>query len=465
MEREKNITPSWGCKVSIGGRSVIAVKTAQREEKVVKHHSVFPGTPLASQAYRTASMGQELICDLRTLQRIGPHAGRRFWASCFGGVILGLLWMGAVIPLAMGSHKGADEHHVVSDSGIEQSVGHAIAGAPFQIYLSEGGGTDEQGSRKQARVDDALQTVIGAFNHMMAHRTDYARFDETLIKGALQKVSIEPHVVNRDRKEFLILVVRTAQPNQVKLLISASGLEEQGYLNHPEQLVPVLAREFQWVVSKSDTTPKRQAKELPSDLKQAPIKTNQEIAELSGEERDHVLQALFRTYLTTTDRYNSLEGQSYYETGSTTRIPPAQPDSTTKLYDIRVREALQKIVREPYFQKQTPKAVRSLLNGKIWNVAFADIHNRDWATRTRVVPREQSITVGEQDKTIQPAMVLINIHRSASPDDPFFEETRGLPMGALPAETLARVIAREIQDNITEKSMRGHVAQDELSAP
>jgi hypothetical protein len=204
---------------------------------------------------------------------------------------------------------------------------------------------------------------------------------------------------------------------------------------------------------------------LPSDFKQAPIKTNQEIAELSGEEREHLLQNLFRTYLTTTDRHNSLEGQSYYEAGSTTRIPPAQPDSTTKLYDIRVREALQTIVREPYFQEQTPKAVRSLLNGKIWNVAFADIHNRDWATRTRVAPKEQSITAGEQDKTIQPAMVLINIHRSAAPDDPFFAETKGFPMGALPAEILARVIAREIQDNITEKSMRGHVAQDEITAP
>ena len=431
----------------------------------MRHHSVFLGTPLASQAYRPAGMGQKLFRDLRSVHRIGPHASRRSWVSSLVGVILGLLWMGAVVPLAMGSHKGSEDHHVVSETGTEKSVGHAIAGAPFQIYLSEGVGTDEQGSQEQTRVDDALQTVIGAFNHMMEHRTDYARFQEALAKKALQKVIIEPKVVNREGKEFLLLVARTSQPNQVNLLISASGLEEQGYLNHPEQLVPVLAREFQWVVSKSDTTPKRQAKVVPSDLKQAPIKTNQELAALSGEDREHLLQALFRTYLTTTDRHNSLEGQPYYETGSTERIPPAQPDSTTKLYDIRVREALQKIVREPDFQEQTPKAVRSLLNGKIWNVAFADIHNRDWATRTRVVPKEQSITAGEQDQTIQPAMVLINIHRSASPDDPFFEETRGLPMGALPAEILARVIAREIQDNITEKSMRGHVAQDELSTP
>ena len=32
----------------------------------------------------------------------------------------------------------------------------------------------------------------------------------------------------------------------------------------------------------------------------------------------------------------------------------------------------------------TPKAVRSLLNGTIWNVAFVKIDQRDWATRTRV---------------------------------------------------------------------------------
>ena len=34
-------------------------------------------------------------------------------------------------------------------------------------------------------------------------------------------------------------------------------------------------------------------------------------------------------------------------------------------------------------------------------------------------------------------------------------------MGALSAEQLARVIAEEIQSQITEKSLRGHVAQDD----
>lgn len=370
-----------------------------------------------------------------------------------------------MLPLAIGSHRGSEDHHVDSDTAREETAGHSIPGAPFQVFLHGGKGAFEDGGQSQARTNAALQTVVEAFNHMMDHRTDYARFDEALNKGALQKVIIEPKVVNREGKEFLLLVARTSQKSQVNLLISASALEEQGYLNHPDQLVPVLAREFQWVVSKSDTTPKRQTNVLPSDLKQAPIKTNQEIAELSGEEREHLLQALFRTYLTTTDRHNSLEGQSYYETWTTSLVPPTQPDSTIKLYDIRVREALQTIVREPYFQEHTPKAVRSLLNGKIWNVAFVNIPDRDWATRTRVVSKEQSITVGKPERTIQPAMILVNLYRAAAPEDPFYAETNGLPMGALPVHTLARVIAKEIQGNITEKSMRGHVAQDEITAP
>ena len=373
--------------------------------------------------------------------------------------------MVAMVPLGMGSHKGSEEHHVASENVPAETVGHTIPGAPFQVFLHEGTGTVEEGSQSRVRVNAALQTVVDAFSHMMDHRTDYARFQEALTKDALQKVIIEPKVVNREGKEFLLLVARTSLPNQVNLLISASALEEQGYLHHPEQLVPVLAREFQWVVSKADTTPKRQTKIVLNDLKAVPIKTNQEIEKLSGAEREQVLQTLFRTYLTTVDRHASLDGQSSYETGTTTLIPPTQPDSTTKLYDIRVREALQRIVREPYFQEHMPKAVRSLLNGKIWNVAFANVPERDWATRTRVVPKEQSILVGEQERPIQPAMILINVYRSAAPEDPYYAETNDLPMGALTADTLARVIAREIQDNITEKSMRGHTAQDELTAP
>jgi hypothetical protein len=177
------------------------------------------------------------------------------------------------------------------------------------------------------------------------------------------------------------------------------------------------------------------------------------------------LQSLFEGYLTTVDEYNSLEQQPYYAIGSASLVVPAQADSTTKLYDIRVREALQRIVRDPYFLEHTPKGGRSLLNGKIWNVAFTHIDSRDWATRTRVLPREKAVKVGEKGKMIQPAKILINLHRKASPDDPYYDLTKDLPMGALSAGQLAKVIALEIENQIIEKSMRGHVAADEESAP
>jgi hypothetical protein len=114
---------------------------------------------------------------------------------------------------------------------------------------------------------------------------------------------------------------------------------------------------------------------------------------------------------------------------------------------------------------QTPKAVRNLLNGKIWNVAFVKIDQRDWATRTRVLPEEKAVVVGEAGRMIQPATILVNTYRAAAQDDPFYRDTNGLPMGALSADQLARVIAKEIEQNILEKSMRGHVAQDELTRP
>jgi hypothetical protein len=59
----------------------------------------------------------------------------------------------------------------------------------------------------------------------------------------------------------------------------------------------------------------------------------------------------------------------------------------------------------------------------------------------------------------------VNTYRTAAPDDPFYPYTLGLPMGSLSADQLARVIALEIQHNIQEKSMTGHVAQDALTAP
>ncbi len=366
--------------------------------------------------------------------------------------------------MAFGGHGDHDtpsleEQHSISDHG------YLIPEAPFKVFFHKGNETPRGDELTNEQAKAAIQTVVKALSTMTRHRTQYQRFDEALTKNALEKVIIESRVFNREGKEFSFLVARTKQAGKVNLLISASALEEKGFVNQPESLIPVLAREFQWVVIKSDTTPKRKLVSVPRDLKNAAIKTNREIREMSPAEREQALQELFQTYLTTVDDYHSLKGQPAYEVGSSKLIPPAQPDSTTKFYDIRVRRALQLIVRDPYFHTQAPKAVRSLLNGKIWNVSYAKIDARDWATRTRVLPKDQSVIVGKNNQSIQPAKILVNVHRTAAPDDPFYSLTKGLPMGALSTDQLARVIALEIQHNITDKSMRGHVAQDEITAP
>ncbi len=380
---------------------------------------------------------------------------------------LSALVLGLVALLALPAHASHQGHAGHADEETHEPIGpgYAIPGAAFCVFLDTGNATPAGGGLDQTHAEAAVRTVVEAFTVMLQHRTDYARFDEALKKDALDKVVVEPAVVNRDGKEFAFLVARTKDPGRVKLLISASSLKEKGYLGHPDKLVPVLAREFQWVVSKADTAPKPKTVSVERDLRHAPIRTDNEIREMSGEERERLLRRLFDTYLRTMDDLKSLQGQPFYEVGTTTLVPPSNPDSTIKLYDIRVREALQKIVRDPYFAEHTPKAVRSLLNGKIWSVAFVKIDQRDWATRTRVLPEEKAVLVGNSEHPIQPAAVLINTYRTAAPDDPFYADTKGLPMGALSADQLARVIALEIQHNIVEKSMRGHVVQDASTAP
>ena len=374
-------------------------------------------------------------------------------------------WLLLLCPLALASHRGGEGHATSDVRDSEESIGHAIPGASFQVYWGKSKVSVEDEMLTESQVDETIQTVINALSEMVAHRAEYRRFDEALTKRVLQKVIIEPKVFNRDGKEFMFLVARTKHQGQVKLLINASALKEKSLVNHPEQLVPLLAGEFQWVASKADTSKKRQVIASTRDLQHAPIQTRKEIDNSTGDEREKTLQALFEGYLTTVDEYNSLEQQAYYEIGSASPVSPAQGDSTTKLYDIRVREALQRIVRDPYFHEHTPKGVRSLLSGKIWNVAFTHIDSRDWATRTRVLPKDKSVKVGEKGKVIQPAKILINLHRKAIPDDPYYDLTKDLPMGALSTDQLAQVIALEIENQIIEKSMRGHVAADEESAP
>jgi hypothetical protein len=372
-------------------------------------------------------------------------------------------WSILFVPEAKANHQGHATRVETEDPTVI-GEGREISGAPFRVFLSKRPGAGDAGLDTDD-LDAAVQTVIDALSIMLQHRADYPRFDESLTKQALKQVVVEPVVLNDEGKAFPFLVARTKEPGHVTLLISASSLKDKGHLKHPDSLLPVLAREFQWVVSKADTAPKAKTVAMERALQTAPIRTDEEIAGLSAEERARLLQQLFDTYLRTVDDQKSLEGQPFYDVGSRTPIPPAHADSTTKLYDICIREALQKIVREPYFLEQTPKAVRSLLNGKVWNVACVKIDQRDWAARTRVLSEEKAVVVGKRGQRIQPAAILVNVHRSAAPDDPYYRDTQGLPMGALSADQLARVIALEIQHNIQEKSLSGHTAQDALTAP
>jgi hypothetical protein len=387
----------------------------------------------------------------------------RRWRRGTTLLIIMIVWWPSLVSVSNASHQDHKSHEAEESYEVTGAI-HSIPGASFPVFLSQGKESAESGF-DGALADAAVQTVIDAFTIMLEHRTDYPRFDESLKKDALHQVIIEPKVVNQEGKEFSFLVARTKDQGRVKLLISAASLHDKGYLRHPEKLVPALAREFQWVLSKADTAPKSKAVSIERDLRHAPIRSTQEILDMSQEDRARAIQRLFETYLKTVDDQNSLEGQPFYEVGSGTLVQPAQPDSTTKLYDMRVREALQKIVREPYFWEHTPKAVKNLLNGNIWNVSFVKIDQREWATRTRVLPEDKAVSVGKLEHRIQPANILVNTYRTASPDDAFYRDTNGLPMGALSADQLARVIALEIEHNMTEKSMRGHVVQDQVTAP
>ncbi len=385
-------------------------------------------------------------------------------------------WIGKSLPVlffvvvacSTSEAHAAEEGHS-GEAGVEfhypSGLGHEIPGLLFRVFVDRGAEGVTAGAPDETRPNAALQTVIDTFSYLDQHRQNYPQFDEAVSKGLLERVIIQLSVQNHEGKSFPFLVVRTVDPGRVRLLISASSLKEGGYLADVKRFAPVLVREFQWVVSKAETGHKPKMVPAQRDLRHAQIRTDKDIRSLSGEERVRLLQQLFETYLRTVDDFKSLKGQSYYEVGSAVLVPPSQPDSTMKFYDIRIREALQKIVREPAFLERTPLAVTNLLNGNIWNVAFVKIDQRDWATRTRVLPADKAVMVGQPGKLIQPAAILANLHRTAVPDDPFYTETKQLPMGALSIDQLALVIAKEIQRNIVEKSQTGHIAQDALSAP
>ncbi|MDK2745464.1 MAG: hypothetical protein NDI90_21390 [Nitrospira sp. BO4] len=404
----------------------------------------------------------DLLSNVCPLARQAPRAG-----FCIKQDLL-ILFLGLVAVCFAGDARAAHEGH---DGKLEverhdpSGSGYEISGLSFRVFVDRGTEGAVGGSLDEAGANSALRTVIETFAYLNQRRHNYPRFDEAVSRGLLDRVIIQPSVRNHEGRSFPFLVVRTVEPGRVRLLVSASSMKEGGFLGAAEQFAPVVAREFQWVVSKADTAQKPKSAFIERDLPHAPIGTDQNIKILSGEERVRLLQRLFETYLRTVDDLRSLEGQPYYEIGSTALVAPSQPDSTTRFYDIRIREALQKIVRDPLFLDRTPLAVTSLLNGTIWNVAFVKIDQRDWATRTRVLPADKAVKVGESGRVIQPAAVLVNLHRAAAPDDLYYADTKQLPMGALSTDQLALVIAKEIQQNIVEKSQTGHVAQDALTAP
>ena len=223
--------------------------------------------------------------------RAQPYDGRRRSPRAVVLDAFVLIALLAFLPLAYASHSGHEDLDVQRYQ--PPGPGHAIPGVPFRVYVdqskesSHGHGFDETHRRA------TLETVVEAFGLLVQQRADYPRFDEALKKGTVQHVIIEPTVINRDGKAFPFLVARTKDPGRVNLLISASFLEEKGYLSHPDKLAPVLAREFQWVVSKADTAPKPKLMAAERDLAHAPVRMDKEILEMSGGERAQLLQQLF----------------------------------------------------------------------------------------------------------------------------------------------------------------------------
>lgn len=96
---------------------------------------------------------------------------------------------------------------------------------------------------------------------------------------------------------------------------------------------------------------------------------------------------------------------------------------------------------------------------------MANLDERDWATRTRVVSKDTAVSVGENGTRIQPATILVLEPRVATPEDPLYTDTTDQPMGRPSASQLARTTVWAIQHNIVEKPLRGHVAHDRPLTP
>lgn len=126
------------------------------------------------------------------------HVGRMISSA----VVIGAFMFGGsmlLVPQATASHQG--RHHVGEDQQETTGTGFRIPGAPFQVFDGIGKKAADD-VLDQAQADEAVRTVVDAFTFMMQHRADYPRFDESLNKNALQKIVIEPRVVNQEGKAF-----------------------------------------------------------------------------------------------------------------------------------------------------------------------------------------------------------------------------------------------------------------------
>src|SRR5262245_35225535 len=138
------------------------------------------------------------------------------WLTCCW---LAILFMAGPAIAAHPDHEGRSSTEADHPVG----SGYEIPHVSFRVFL-------ERGTLDQADADAAVQTVIRAFTFLLQHRSEYPRFDEAVKKDLLDRVIIEPVVVNREGKAFPFLVARMADPGRVKLLISASSMKNQGYL-------------------------------------------------------------------------------------------------------------------------------------------------------------------------------------------------------------------------------------------
>src|SRR5262245_41719370 len=127
---------------------------------------------------------------------VSAYAGRRRRTTGFVAMI-GTLF--SLLSPASGSHQG-HERHTEAETHEAAGPGYPVPGASFQVFLERGRETDSGRSAEEVDAQAAVQTVVEALDFMIQHRQDYPRFDEALKKNALEKIVIEPTVVNQDGK-------------------------------------------------------------------------------------------------------------------------------------------------------------------------------------------------------------------------------------------------------------------------